>query len=251
MRKESFKPIPVVSPNKSTLQWRLRLLVDLQLRTIADFLREELPKLVQGDVLDIGAGEQPWKSWVAQGARYVALDVSHSREFGMKNDNPDVILYDGQMMPFGRETFDGALLIEVLEHARDPNLLLAEAHRVLKPGAVFLGTVPWSARNHHLPFDYYRFTEVTLEFLLRDNGFTDISIKPRGNDYCVVANKVILITIRNFRSINFANFPVRILLSMVFGVFALLSGFLANVSLLFTGYPSDDPLGYSWKAIRT
>jgi len=36
-------------------------------------------------------------------------------------------------MPFAANSFEGALCIEVLEHARDPQFLLAETFRILKP----------------------------------------------------------------------------------------------------------------------
>lgn len=108
-------------------------------------------------------------------------------------------------MPFESNSFDGALCIEVLEHALSPELLLAETNRILKPGSRLLLTVPWSARRHHIPHDYHRFTRERLEILLVNSGFDSIQIRERGDDYSVIANKLIVVIIRNLKRISIRN----------------------------------------------
>ena len=70
--KELFKPIPVSSPEDSPLLFFIRCLVDLQLKTITDFLRPELATL-SNDIIDIGAGNAPWKSFLPQGVKYTGF----------------------------------------------------------------------------------------------------------------------------------------------------------------------------------
>ena len=83
---ELFKPIPVSSPNSNELLFFLRCLVDLQLKTIAAFLRPELKK-VSNNVIDIGAGNSPWKCFLPEGAKYYGLDIESAADFTMrKND---------------------------------------------------------------------------------------------------------------------------------------------------------------------
>jgi hypothetical protein len=66
--------------------------------------------------------------------------------------------------------------------------MMKEIARCLKKGAVLLVTVPWSARRHHIPHDYHRFTRERLQDLLESNGFTQIEISERGTDISVIAS---------------------------------------------------------------
>lgn len=49
---------------------------------------------------------------------------------------------DMESLPFDDETFSTIIATEVLEHLPNPEVALAELHRVLKPGGKLLGTVP-------------------------------------------------------------------------------------------------------------
>lgn len=58
--------------------------------------------------------------------------------------------YDGALLPYGAGRFDLAVAIEVLEHVPDKPRLLADLHRVLKPGGRLFLTTPnpqcWALR---------------------------------------------------------------------------------------------------------
>ena len=196
--REQFQPISVKSPADHPLLFRLRCLVDLQLATIAAHLRPALAE-IEGDVLDVGAGESPWRAWLRSNVRYTGIDVGNSDEFGMKRNAGDIVYYDGTVMPFEDARFDAALCIEVLEHTTDPRLLLTEIARVLKDGGTLLLTVPWSARRHHIPHDYHRFTRERLMQLIGQSGFVDVRVKERGSDIGVIANKLVVLSIRLLR----------------------------------------------------
>jgi SAM-dependent methyltransferase len=168
----------------------------------------------------------------------------------MSHRGDEIVLYDGGDMPFESNSFDGALCIEVLEHARDPDVLLSEIHRVMKPGAVMLLTVPWSARRHHIPHDFHRFTKERLEILFAENGFTDVAINERGNDYCAIANKLLVVLIRNLRRLSPGNFIFRIPLIAVTTAIAPLMLLIAHLSLRFRLSESEDPLGYACRAVK-
>lgn len=251
MNSESFKPISVKSPQDNLFLFKIRCLVDLQLKTIADFLKPEISNLPQGSIIDVGAGESPWKGWLSKKSTYHGIDVAHSNEFGMSQKNSEVILYDGTIMPLESNSFDGAICAEVLEHAKDPEMLLAEISRILKPGATLLLTIPWSARIHHIPHDYQRFTKEKLKILLSKQNFKNISIKERGNDYCVVANKLIVILIRNATSLKISNFLYKIPLIATALIFLSIMLSVAHISLMFESKQNEDPLGYACKAIKS
>ena len=246
---ESFQPVPVTSPVNHPLAFRLRCLVDLQLATIVQYLRPALAGL-HGRVLDVGAGQSPWRAWLPQGTQYQGIDVGHAADFGMAAQGNDVIYYAGKAMPLPDTAFDAVLCIEVLEHAESPQLLLAEISRVMLDGGTLLLTVPWSARRHHVPHDYHRFTRERLHSLLEEAGFDGIDIRERGNDIGAIANKLIVLTARLLRPRQpwhaLATWPA----AVVCGVLAC--GFIAaaHISVAWGLGSKDDPLGYFVRASK-
>jgi SAM-dependent methyltransferase len=250
MRRESFKPIPVKSPQANRLAFRLRCVIDLQLKTIVGALAPAIRRLPPGRIIDIGAGESPWRAWLPDHCVYQGLDIEESDAFGMHN-TPDITRYDGRSIPFSPDSFSGALCIEVLEHAADPELLLGEIHRILKVGAPLLLSVPWSARRHHIPHDFHRFTRERLGDLLAKSGFREIAIVERGNDYCVVFNKLLVLALRNVQETTIRNAVYTLPLVVVLLPFALLMLIVAHISLLHPSLGSEDPLGYFCVALKS
>jgi SAM-dependent methyltransferase len=247
---EGFKPIAVTGPARHPALFALRCVIDVQLATIARPLRPAIRSL-RGKVLDVGAGQSPWRDWLPPGAAYHGIDVGHADEFGMMGEQPDVEYYDGYIMPLPNDDFDAALCIEVLEHAPDPSLLLAEVARVLRPGGTLILTVPWSARRHHIPHDYHRFTRERLAVLLVRAGFANIVIRERGNDVAAIANKMIVLCMRLVRPRPLRRvvwtWPLLALAGPVAAAFLV----AAHCSLALRLGSRDDPLGYFVTAERT
>lgn len=246
---ERFQPIAVGSPSRHPVLFALRCAVDVQLATIARPLRRAL-RSVRGAVLDVGAGMSPWRDWLAEGVQYQGIDVGTASEFGMGASRADLIYYDGSVMPLAAARFDAVLCIEVLEHAADPSLLLSEIARVLRPQGRLILTVPWSARRHHVPHDYHRFTRERLRAMLAGAGFADIAIAERGNDIGAIANKLIVLSLRLALPRPLWHlawsWP---LLALVAPVAA---GFLvaAHASMALGLGSPEDPLGYFVQATR-
>ncbi len=240
---EGFKPVPVGAPGASPWKFALRCLVDLQLATIVKPLRPALAQLPPGTVVDVGAGQSPWRDWLPTHCRYAGLDIANAGDFGMARGG-DITYYDGKVIPFPARSFDAALCIEVLEHTENPDALIAEIARVLKPGAPLLLTVPWSARRHHIPFDFHRFTRERLEGMLAAHGFTDVAVQERGDDVAVIANKLLVLAIRTLKSITPRTFLVALPFGVLFGLLATLMLVVAHVSVALGLGGHDDPLGY-------
>lgn len=242
---ETFKPIPVSSPKNNPFLFFIRCLFDLQLKTIYNFLNEELPNTSK-NILDIGAGNAPWKDLLPKNVQYVGLDIENANEFGMPK-NKDIIYYQGGVFPFSNNQFNNALCVEVLEHVVDTDTFMREIYRCLKPNGKIILTVPWSARRHHLPNDYFRFTPEALKYLFNKNGFIDINITERGNNYTVVFNKILCIVYGLF----FPQSKAALLLTIPVALMLLPCGFIffitAHVSLMFK-MGGDDPLGYALTA---
>lgn len=205
---------------------------------------------LSGKVLDVGAGESPWREWLPPSATYYGIDVGNAKEFGMTPIQEGITYYDGHTIPFPDASFDGAICIEVLEHAENPDLLLTEVARCLKKDAILLLTVPWSARRHHIPYDYHRFTRERLTSLLESNGFTHVEVTERGTDISVIANKLMVLSLRLLPRGS----PLRILWTAVFFLLTLplTTTFLvsAHIAEWLGAGAKEDPLGYFVRAIR-
>jgi SAM-dependent methyltransferase len=245
---EGFKPIAIRPPGDNRLLFAVRCALDLQLLTTYRFLRHEL-EACKGKVLDVGAGQAPWRELLAQ-ADYVGLDVESAGEFGMQR-TPGIVYYDGGKMPFADGSFDHVMCSEVLEHVPRAEAFVAELARVLRPGGTVVLTIPWSARLHHVPHDYRRLTRYGLEALFGSAGFVAIRIEERGNDVSAVANKVIVMAIRMLRPKHALQalwtWPLCILLSPIALGFVI----AAHVSMKAGMGSREDPLGYGLVAVRS
>lgn len=170
----------------------LRRALDLQAATI---WRDLVPLLgaEQGRVLDVGAGAQPYRGLLGTGAEYRAIDVELAGAFGYQQ--PDTTYYTGDRWPVEDGSVDLVLATETLEHVPQPAIFLAEARRALPDGGGLLLTVPFAARWHYVPHDYWRFTPSSLRQLLEAAGFTEIRVYPRGNAVTVAAAKVMALVL--------------------------------------------------------
>jgi SAM-dependent methyltransferase len=244
--KEQLKPIPVSSPRDNPVLFYIRCLLDLQLKTIADFLRPELANM-SNNILDIGAGNSPWKSLLPDDVKYVGLDIENASEFNMRQNN-EIIYYPGGTFPFPDNKFSNALCVEVLEHVSDTETFLSEIYRCLEPNGAIVLTAPWSARRHHLPNDYFRFTPEALELLFTNKGFIDIEIFERGNDFAMVFNKILCL----IQGLFFPKRKIILALTIPTGVIllpSLLVFFMAAHLTMKLGVGSRiDPLGYALTA---
>ncbi len=140
------------------------------------FLYDEIAKYsVEGLVLDIGGGRMADYHVVLQQAgptRFEVTDLAHNAEHRLD--------LESDALPFSNGTVAYALCFNVLEHIFNHRHVLAEAHRVLRPGGTLLGFVPFLVQVHPDPHDYFRYTKEALERLLKETGFTNIEVKEIG-----------------------------------------------------------------------
>ncbi len=217
--------------------------LDLQAASIWRDLSALLPT-VRGDVLDVGCGAQPYRGLFRPHASYRAIDSAGAgRDFGYSI--PDTTYYEGDGWPVDDASIDIILCTETLEHVPDPSVFLAEAARCLRPGGRLVLTVPFAARWHYIPHDYWRFTPSGLERLLGEAGFVEIGVFARGNAVTVACYKVMalmlpLLIAREHR------FPIRLLRqacgAACVPLLFILSA-IAHLSLL--GRGGEDCLGYT------
>lgn len=77
------------------------------------------------------------------------------------------VVADGHFLPFCDETFDGVWVQAVLEHVLDPPAVVAEIHRVLKPGGLVYADTPFIQQVHEQAYDFTRFTLSGHRWLFR------------------------------------------------------------------------------------
>ena len=238
-------PVRVADDHMGRLMFSLRLIADLQLKTIWQFLAPQF-RTMKGDLLDVGCGEMPFRAFLPEAVRYTGIDVPQAGAFSMAG-GADVHEFDGRTIPFPDASFDHVLCTEVLEHAEDPEMLVAEMHRVLRPGGALIATIPFSARVHYAPYDFQRFTRFGLQRLFAD--FEQPRIDERGDDIAVIANKLIVLCARLVRPSRWL--PVTLPGAILVGVVASFFLCLAHLSMMLGWGSTDDPLGYAVIATRS
>jgi SAM-dependent methyltransferase len=189
---ERWKP-PIFEPlvgRRAHMMAALRRFFDLQAGSLWIDLAPVLSRAT-GTVVDVGCGAQPYRELFGAGTRYVGLDTERASDnFGY--DVPDVLpIGEDGHWPVADGEADLVLATETLEHVPDPDAFLAQARRILRPGGELLLTVPFAARWHYIPHDYWRFTPTSLRMLLERAGFEQVVVTGRGNERTVACYKVL------------------------------------------------------------
>lgn len=192
---EAWKP-PIFRPEQgavASIVAAVRRFLDLQAGSIWRDLKLLVPHC-EGTVLDVGCGAQPYRSLLSPAVRYIGIDrAAAAEEFGYRV--PDTLSYDGTNWPIDDASVDTVMATETLEHVVRPEEFLAEAARVLRPGGWLLLTVPFAARWHYIPYDYWRFTPSGLARLVGDAGFGRPVVYARGNEVTVACYKVMALVL--------------------------------------------------------
>jgi len=246
---ESWRPPlnkpPIGRVGRTTAAVRRGL--DLPAASIWRHLASEL-RVAEGTVLDVGCGAQPYRPLIPRGVRYMGIDTERAEEdFGYAI--PDTTYFKGDEWPVESASIDVVLCTETLEHVLEPPKLLAEAHRCLRPGGRLLMTVPFAARWHFVPCDYWRFTPSGLQYLLQRSDFTNIAVFARGNAGTVAAYKVMALFLPLLlpQSRGLTRQFVRLLALLSIPI-VLLAALIGRLTLL--GRGGDDCLGYTVVAER-
>jgi SAM-dependent methyltransferase len=118
-------------------------------------------------ILDAGAGDQIYRP-VFSTHRYEAADFE-------KVDKPyaqSTYVCDLTAIPVADARFDAVVFSQVMEHLPEPAAVLAELHRILKPGGKLFYSAPLYYEEHELPYDFYRYTQFGVKHLFQKAGFS-------------------------------------------------------------------------------
>lgn len=227
----------------------VRRFFDIQAGSAWRDLCAVLPVL-QGTVLDVGCGAQPFRSLVNPHASYQGIDTDEAKaHFGY--EMPNTTYFSGDIWPVAAASANVVLCTETLEHVFDTRGFLAEAARSLAPGGTLLLTVPFAARWHFVPYDYWRFTPSSLNQLLTAAGFYNVRVYARGNALTVACYKLMTLLLLLLMPQTASRFTALLLrlAGLIFLPLFVLLAVVANLSL--HGRGGDDCLGYTVLAIRS
>ena len=244
---EGFKPIKHEPPSTflRKIKFYGRMLLDFQILTIYIDVKKELP-VFKGMVLDIGCGQSPYRHLLnTSETEYKGIDVAEAVSFDYVNK--DITLFNGEVIPFDDNMFDAIICTEVLEHVYRYQALVDEIFRVSKPNARAIITIPFSARYHYIPYDFFRYTPSALEKIF--SRFSKVEITSRGTDVTSICAKIVVLFSRNLIPNTIAKLiclPFWLAMSPVMGIAVI----IGHISRIFNLGSDLDPLGYTIKTIK-
>jgi ubiquinone/menaquinone biosynthesis C-methylase UbiE len=165
-------------------------------RHISDHVMRELPK--GGFLLDLGCGTGLFvQRYVEEGGRAVGLDISPGMVRHGRQRCPESGFFVGtaDVLPFKDATFDALASLLAFSYVPNPEAMLRECFRVLKPGGrIAVCTLSRTAFTSIVPiayqmgekvglkkvgvgdFDEHYYTNAEIAELFEDAGFEDVSV---------------------------------------------------------------------------
>lgn len=190
---------------------------------ISDRFLLKLSKYYKGVMYDFGCGEAPYRGFFEKFVdRYVGVDWTNS----IHNTKVEIVADLNKDVPIQSAVADTIISLSVMEHLNNPQKMLNEAYRVLKPGGYFILQVPWQWRVHEAPHDYFRYTPYALKNMLEKAGFSSISVLPSSGFFTTWLIKF------NYFTLTFINWQKRLVrgvLKLIFIPIWYLNQWLAPV----------------------
>lgn len=130
----------------------------------------------KGTLCDLGSGGKTLLPTQFPNEKILMVESSSYVKYRGNNNNVVNIISDIEDMSEKIEdnSIDGVLCGCVLEHVKDPEKVLSEIYRILKPGGNYCIAVPWLYPYHCDPryfLDYWRFSQDGIRHLLEKHGF--------------------------------------------------------------------------------
>lgn len=140
---------------------------------------------VDGLLLDLGCGNQPYRQWLESFADVViGVDAAPGL--------PVSAQAMASCLPFRSNSVDTVLATEVLEHVEEPDRTAREMLRVLRPGGYALVTIPFMYPTHEEPYDFRRFTYLGIACTLEGAGFEVKDVAAKGGPLICILHMAVL-----------------------------------------------------------
>jgi SAM-dependent methyltransferase len=188
-------------------------------------VKEYAPKLY-GRLLDVGCGSMPYKYLFTNVNEYIGLDTYNS---GHDHHYSEIdVFYDGNEIPFPKESFDAVFSSEVFEHIFEIDSTIKQIHGILKKEGLLLITVPFVWDEHEVPYDYGRYSSYGVKYLIEKHGFTVLKQGKIGTSMEVIFQ---LILSHFSRIIETKNKPFNIFLNTLIAPPIIIIGLILSIVL--------------------
>lgn len=132
-------------------------------------------------LLELGCGRGDFlSSFNNLGIECKGLDISEKAGDALENVEVLKCNLEKDEFPFSDNFFDVIFHKSLLEHLREPENLMTESFRVLKPGGLFLSLVPDWESNYKTYFDDYThrtpYTIISLRDINKIFGFQNVEV---------------------------------------------------------------------------
>lgn len=137
---------------------------------------------IGGKVLDLGCGRKEFLP--LYGGEVTTVDIDPQYEPDIVADLNESLVFNGQ--------YDWVILNNTLEHIYDAKRLIKDCFNLLAPGGRLVILVPFMIKIHQ-DIDHHRYTNQSLERMIREAGFSNINIAPTGSIsdiYRVIQNDI-------------------------------------------------------------
>jgi SAM-dependent methyltransferase len=133
------------------------------LETVIKFLPEDAV------ILDFGAGHGDFSKILCKYTN-VALDV-------FPYDEVDIVCDLEKIVPFKKRSFDAIVLMNVLEHIRQPVSLMKILAALILPSGLLIVAVPFLLKLHQQPYDFYRYSHHQLADMGNEAGLELVKVE--------------------------------------------------------------------------
>lgn len=160
-------------------------------------LKIVISQFASGKILDVGCGNKPYESLFNTTAEnYIGCDIVQSSEHKVD------ILCKVTDIDAEDNFFDTAFSTQVMEHVDNSDLMMSECNRILKPGGIFILSVPFCWELHEEPYDFFRFTKYGLKELCERNNFEVVELIPNGGKWAAIMQMNINMVYSTFKRNN-------------------------------------------------
>jgi len=178
---------------------------------------------IKGHVYDLGCGERPYEKDILEVAdKYIGVDWGST----LHTLKADIISDLNKTLPIESSTADTVTSFQVMEHLCEPNVMLSEAYRILKPNGKMILTVPFQWWVHESPHDYFRYTPHGLKYMFEKAGFHDIEITANAGFFVMWISKINYFSARFVRGPKVLKLLIRIILTPIWFVLQVLAPLL-------------------------